>query len=235
MTLGLNTGSNGADFLPIVVYDARAGRLFKVERTQTASGWESNRVDITNPPPAFAIDFGTIEVGWITFSATGPDFKMVPLGKPLPPQPTKDYKQGFRVKISGRVVDGIREFSHTAKCVLTAIDSLHIRYEAAPEAAAGKIPVVKLTGTAQIVTTGPQGKTTNYAPVFDIIAWTDRAPEMGERTTAIPSGASASPQPPAGHVPPPAAKEPAKEQEPPAYVTERVPETASAAGMPAEW
>ena len=128
MALGLNTGSNGADFLPIAIYDARAGRMFKVERTQGASGWESNRVDITSPPPAFAIDMGTLEVGWIVFAVTGPDFQLVPLGQPLPAQPGKDYKQGFRVKVTGKVLDGLREFSHTAKCVLSAVDDLHSRY-----------------------------------------------------------------------------------------------------------
>lgn len=226
MALGLNTGSNGADFLPIVIYDARAGRLFKVERTQGVAGWESNRVDISSPAPAFAVDLGAIEVGWIAFGVTGPDFQLVPLGHPLPAQPTKEHKQGFRVRVSGRVLDGIREFSHSAKCVLGAMDDLHTRFEAAPEAAQGKIPVVKLAGTTPVVTTGPQGKTTNYAPVFEIVTWTDRSPEMGERTVPAPGSKPVAAPAPTAHVPPPA---------PPPHVTERVPDTAEAAGMPDSW
>ncbi len=229
MALGLNTGSNGADFLPIAIYDARAGRMFKVERAQVSTGgWESNRVDITSPPPSFAVDFGTIEVGWIVFAATGPDFQLVPIGQPLPAQPSKDYKQGFRVRIFGNVLDGLREFSHTAKCVLSAVDDLHTRYEAAPEAAAGKIPVVKLTGTTAVVTTGPQGKTTNYGPVFEIVTWTDRKPEMGERTVPTP-GAKTNGANGAHHAPPPAPP-PAASAEPPQTV--RAPEPV---GMPDDW
>jgi len=224
MALGLNTGSGGGDFLPICIYDARAGRMFKVERTQGMGGWESNRVDISSPPPAFAVDIGSIEVGWIMFGVAGPDFQLVPLGHPLPAQPSKEHKQGFRVKLSGRVIDGIREFSHTAKCVLGAMDELHTRFEAAPEAAQGKIPVVRLAGTTPIVTKGPQGNTTAYAPVLEIVAWTDRAPEMGERTVPAP-GSNATPARPAtAHVPPPAP--PAHDEAPPAWATEAVPDNA---------
>lgn len=214
MALGLNTGGGGADFLPIVVFDARAGRLFKVERTQGATGWQSERVDITQPAPSFAVDMGSIQVGWMHFGPTGPDFQMVPLGHALPPRPTNEHKQGFKVKIAGRTLDGLREFSHSAKCVLSALDELHTAFEASPEAAQGKIPVVKLASTRAVVTSGPQGKTTNYAPVFEIVTWTDRMPEMGERTVPAPGG-KVHPQTHAAngetlqatkHVPPPAAK-----------------------------
>jgi hypothetical protein len=194
-----------------VIYDARAGRLFKVERMQGAAGWESNRIDISSPPPTFCVDLGSIEVGVVHFAPTGPDFKTVPLGQPMPAAPTKDYKQCFKVKVAGNVLGGVREFSHSAKCVLSALDDLHSRFEAAPEAAQGKIPVVQLSGTTPVVTSGPQGKTTNYAPVFTITGWTDRLPQFGERTVPAPkanghvgNGASAH-VPPPGHVPPPAA------------------------------
>lgn len=206
MALGLQTSSNGGDFLPTVRYDARAGRLFKIERAQGANGWESTPVDITNPAPMFAIDMGTIDVGWVHFSATGPNFVMVPLGQPLPAQPSKDHKQGFRVKLSGRVLDGVRELSATAKCVLASMDDLHTRYEAAPEAATGKIPVVKLAGTTAVVTKGPQGNTTAYAPVFEIVQWTERSPEMGERTVPAPGALPPKAAQPSNHVPPPTAR-----------------------------
>ena len=226
MTLGLTTTSASQDFLPIAIIDARAGRIFKVERAQQSDGsWESSRIDITTPPPVFAFDMPSIQVGWITFAATGPDFQLVPIGQPLPPQPNKDYKQGFRVRIQGKVLDGVREFSHTAKCVLSAVDDLHTRYEAAPEAAAGKIPVVRLSSFVPVITKGPAGNSTNYSPVFDIVGWTDRTPEMGERTVPAP-GAKTN-----GHdAAPPAAPPPAASAmpEPPAHITEPT-------GMPDEW
>jgi hypothetical protein len=151
---------------------------------------------------------GSLTVGWIHFAATGPDFKMVPLGSPLPERPTTEHKQGFRVKIAGKLLGGVREFSHSAKCVLGSLDSLHTLYEADPEAAQGKIPVVRMTSVTPVVTKGPQGNTTNYAPVFDIIAWTVRDEAMfGPRTVPAPGARAAAPTPkpaPAAHVPPPA-------------------------------
>lgn len=218
MALGLNTGST-ADFLPLAIYDARAGRFFKVERTQTSAGWSSERVEIATP--SFALDIGSLEVGYVNFvQGAGPDFKMVPIGSPLPQQPSKEHKQAFRAKIAGKMLDGLREFSHSAKCVINAMDDLHGRYLASPEAVAGKIPVIKLSGTTAIITTGPQGKTTNYAPIFEIVSFVERDPELfGERTVAAPGAvtnaitkggaartSTSSSAPPPNHVPPPSAK-----------------------------
>ena len=227
MALGLQTTSASGDFLPYATYDARAGRMFKVDRSQASTGeWIKTPTDITSPPPTFALDAGTLEVGWITF-APAPDFQMVPLGQPLPTQPGKDYKQGFRVKIAGKVVDGLRTFSHNAKCVLTAMDALHTAYEAAPEAAQGKIPVVRLTGTIPVVTRGPVGTppSTNYSPIFEIVTWTDRTEELGSRTVPAPGVKTNG----AHHAPPPAPP-PATTAEPPQTVRAPDPE-----GMPTDW
>jgi hypothetical protein len=195
MTLGLNEGSSGGDFLPRVEYDARSGILTKVDRFQTGAGWDSEKTDITSPPPAFAIDFGSIEVGWIKFSVGAPDFRVTPYGQPVPPQPSADHKQGFRVRIYGKALGGIREFSSTAKCVIGVINKLHDLYEAAPEARAGQIPVVRYSGKTPVVTSGPSGKSTNWAPTLDVIAWTNRVEAMGERTVPIPTGAVQTPLP----------------------------------------
>jgi hypothetical protein len=169
---------------------------------QGATGWEPQRVDITNPAPVFAVDFPSIEVGYVHYTNAGPDFKMVPLGQPLPTVPSKDYKQCCRVKIAGQVLGGVREFSSSAKCVLNALDDLHNKYEAAEEAAQGKIPIVKLIGTSAITTNGPQGKTTTYAPVFEIIGWTDRFPELGEATVPTPSSRRGPDEDPSSNPPP---------------------------------
>lgn len=214
MALGFATGNGeGGSFLPIIKWDARAGRLFRVDRSQGPNGWESNDVDLTMQKPRFAIDFGSIETGWMAFTATGPDFRMAPLGSPAVERPSKEHKQGFRLRVGGKVLDGVREFSASAKSVLSAIDSLHTVYEGRPEAQSGKIPVVELTGSVSIVTNGPQGKVTSYSPTFEIVAWADRMEGMGERTVAVPKpldgvatpAVAAPASPPANHVPPPAA------------------------------
>lgn len=218
MALGLNTGGGegGGNYLPICKFDARAGRLFKVVRTQGATGWVSDSVDITNPAPAFAVDFCSIEVGWSAFLPTGPSFAMVPLGQPMPAKPSNEHKQGFRVKLAGQVLDGVREFASNSKCVMSAIDALHTTYLAAPEAGQGLIPVVRMTGTTAVKTTGPQGTTTNYAPIFAVEQWVARPAELGAVTVPPPSAPVSAPAPattppvathapPPGHMPPPVA------------------------------
>jgi hypothetical protein len=70
--------------------------------------------------------------------------------------------------------------------VINAINDLHTQFEAAPEAAEGKVPVVELSGSTPVTTKGPQGSSTNYSPVFKIVAWADRPAELGERTVPAP-------------------------------------------------
>jgi hypothetical protein len=214
VALGFQNSSN-ATFLPLLTYDARAGRMFKRDRVQGTSGWETKQEDITNAPPTFAVDFLSIEVGWAAFTPTGPNFAMAPLGQPQPAKPTPDHKNGFKMKVYGpQQLGGVREFSSSSKAVMSAIDDLHNAYTQAPEASQGKIPVVQMTGTKPIVAKGPQGTTTNYAPVFSIVQWVDRHPDLGEATVAVPAAsgqptaAPAAPPPP-NHVPPPAAAAPA--------------------------
>jgi len=134
MALGLSNGSSGGDFLPIVKWDARAGRFFRVDRSQGANGWESNDVDLTMDKPKFCVDLGSIEVGFMAFLPTGPDFHLTPYGNPMPEKPSKDHKAGFKVRLAGNALNGVREFSSSAKSVLAAMDNLHSAFEAAPEA-----------------------------------------------------------------------------------------------------
>ncbi len=129
MSLGLNIGGNAADIVPHVRFDARAGRLFRADRVLGADGrWTTELVDITHPAPQFIMDLAGIEVGWLAYSPTGPDFRLVPHGEALPPQPSKDDKQGFRVRLCAqKLLGGVREFASTAKVVISAMDALHTR------------------------------------------------------------------------------------------------------------
>lgn len=199
MALGFSGTGNGegGSFLPLLKYDARSGRMNVAQRAQnTVTGqWETTDEDITRlakgETPSFVMDFGSIEIGWIEFSKP-PAFAVVPLGNPLPAKPGDGFKQGFRVKVAGKLLvapDGgiVREFSSTSNAVKTALDELHSAFEEAPEAAEGKIPVVAFQDTRAVKTQTPQGTTTNYAPVFGIVQWVDR-PEaiLGKRTVPPP-------------------------------------------------
>ncbi|WP_270933836.1 hypothetical protein, partial [Falsiroseomonas oryzae] len=195
MALGLNTSTSGADFIPHIRYDARAGRLFRADRAQGSDGrWQTTMVDISSPPPQFLMDLAQIEIGWLSYAGGAPDLRMVPFGAPLPPQPSKEHKQGFRVRVyAPKLLGGLREFAASAKTVISAIDALHSAYEAAPERSQGLVPVVSLAGTMPVVSKTPQGSSTNYAPVFRIEKWVPRPADLpldGVTVTA-PTGAPA--------------------------------------------
>src|SRR5690606_39268113 len=137
MALGLPTNSSGGgDFLPRIQFDARAGRFFRIDRSQSPSGdWVKTSEEIP-VPTKFAIDFENIEVGWLAFTATGPDFRLAKIGQPLPPRPdTLDdkgrplFKQGFRVRVYTKGL-GVREWSHSARCVIEQVDAAHSAWEA---------------------------------------------------------------------------------------------------------
>lgn len=182
MALGLNTeNTEGGDFTPICKYDARAGRLFRVDRQQVGGQWETNNVEITDSFQAI-FDMDHIEVGWALFaSGVAPSFTMVPIGVTLPPRPSEQHKQTFRLNMKlGKSCGGdVREMASQAKVVIGAMDGLHTAYEAAQAANPGKLPVVALKGSTAVVSSGKGQSSTNYAPVFEIIAWAPRPPELG--------------------------------------------------------
>jgi hypothetical protein len=219
MALGLNTSSAGGDFIPHVRYDARAGRLFRADRAQDSDGWKTTMVDISQPPPQFIMDIGQIEIGWISYTGGTPDLRMGPLSAGLAPQPSKEHRQGFRVRLyAPKLLGGLREFASNAKAVIAAMDGLHSAYEAAPERQQGLVPVVCLASTTPITTKTPQGSTTNYAPVFRIEKWVPRPAELDAAAAATPVAAPAPS--PARHVPPPAAAPPSPPPPGPSHDTE---------------
>lgn len=188
MALGLNTETGGGDYADIIKYDARAGRMFKVERSQGASGWETNNVEITDSFQAI-FDFENIEVGWALFAAgVAPSFVMGPIGSHLE-RPSDQFKQTFRlnVKLAKSLGGDVREFASQAKVVISAVDALHTAYEEGVKANPGKLPVVALKGSVPVVTQGKGQSSTNYQPVFEIVTWAPRAPELGQRKAAAPS------------------------------------------------
>jgi hypothetical protein len=182
MALGLNTDSSGGgNFADVVKFDARAGRMFRVDRSQGANGWETNNVEVTNGFQ-FVPDLENIQVGWALFAAgVAPSWSMVPLGDALPPKPSDQHKQCFKmmVKLGASSGGDVREFASQAKVVIGAIDALHTQFEAGKAANPGKLPVVALTGSTAVVSTGKGQSSTNYAPIFEIKSWVNRPDGLG--------------------------------------------------------
>ena len=206
MALGLQTEGGGGDFTPVVKFDARAGRMFRVDREQDSGGtWSTENVEITNGFTA-VMDLEKIEVGWLLFAAgVAPQLTLVPLGQALPARPSDQHKQGFRVLMKlGKDSGGdVREMAATSKAVLGAMDDLHTAYEVGKAANPGKLPVVALTGSKAIVSTGKGQTSTNYAPIFEIKKWVERPEGLGGKAGAK----EEAPPPP----PPPAASDDGEE------------------------
>lgn len=181
MGLGLQTESGGGDYANIIKFDARAGRMFRIDRSQDGGGqWQTNNIEITNGFQA-VVDMENISVGWALFAAgVAPSFSMVKLGQPLPAKPSDQHKQGFRVMVKlGKASGGdVRELASCAKVVIGALDTLHTAYEAQKAANPGKLPVVALKGSTAVVSTGKGQSSTNYAPIFEIVKWVDRPDDL---------------------------------------------------------
>lgn len=203
MALGLpqNTGGGG-DRVAVIKYDARAGRIFRLDRTQDANGeWQSDQPEITTGFQAI-MDLENIQVGYLAFPAgAAPQMSLVKLGEPIGEKPSDLHKPGFRVIMKlGKVSGGdVREMASNAQVSVTAMDDLHNLYVKGVAENPGKLPIVTLASTTPIVTKGkdkdgrPQ-TSTNYQPVWSIVKWIDRPPELTAGHVAAANEPTAQPQ-----------------------------------------
>ena len=172
---GFSVQSNGdSDFLPVLRYDSRSGRAFRVDRVNTGGGFVSEPVDVTSGLK-FIADLENVEVGWLLFGAgIAPDMRLVPIGHALPQRPNQDYKNGvrFMVKLAKEVGGDkpIREIASTARAFLSGVEDLYMNYEAQKAENPGKLPVVVLEKTVPV----KSAQSVNYAPVFKIVSWAPR-------------------------------------------------------------
>jgi hypothetical protein len=199
------------DRLPILGFNAKAGRLFLHDRFQQADGeWATVKTDITMQQPAFAIDFGRLEVGWILFSENrAPLFSMVPYGAALPPQPESPgataagkpfrFKAGFRVPVIGQAIGGVRELAGNAGALIGGMNNLHTEFEASAEAQYGRIPLVRMANVLEV----RAGQSSNYQPVFSIVRYVDRQAKLLGPRTVSPPGIPLAAASPAARVPAP--------------------------------
>jgi hypothetical protein len=218
MALGLSSGGSGGEIRPYVKYDAKAGRMFRIDRVQGSDGqYQTDQVEITNTVQ-FVADLANIRVGWINYTAQGPIRKLVVLGKePIPARPDDKnsegklaFKQGFELDILLNKDSGggpSRILGSAAGCVIDAMDELHDAYSAAPEPKAGKLPVVKIASVSPV----KSGQSTNYKPIFQIVSWVDRPAALAfeesirAANSAPPATGSTVAPPPPPQVPQPAA------------------------------
>jgi len=177
MAFDINTDSSAAgDFLPVFKWSATAGVAAIRRSVKNDKGsWDKSEDDVALPLKLI-FDFDSAEQGWVRI-AGGVDFKMAKLGQPKPAQPSPEHKLGFRVQVYGKQI-GLAAFSHTAKCVIAEMNTLHDAYLADKAKHAGKLPVVEIKSVKKIESQTKEGAKTYRVPVWSITAWVDRPAEM---------------------------------------------------------
>ena len=169
--------SGGGNFLPIVKYDAKAGRMARVD----GRGEDRANIDITRNFKAI-FDLANIEVGYIKFVAgQAPDFRVSRFadGKSVT-DPGEGFKRGVRmvVKLSKDCGGDVRELASNAKAFTKAIKKLMAEYNAGAANNPDKLPVVAMTDSLAETSGEGQKRTTNYVPVFEITAWVKRPEDL---------------------------------------------------------
>ena len=186
-------GAGGADFLPIVKYDARSGRMARLDR----DGGENHSHDVTRTFKA-VFDLENLEGGYIRFAAgMAPDFKVARLSDGEPPaNPGDGYKKGVRiiVKLAKDCGGDVRELASNAKAFVKAAKKLYAEYLEGVKKNAGKLPVVSMNDSYAETSGEGATKSTNYVPVFEITGWVNRPDDLvyQARSSSSPSSGAAS-------------------------------------------
>ena len=199
MALGINYETvDGGDIVPVVKYNAKAGRWFRVDR----DNGQNDEVELKTFRALF--DFENVETGHIHFdTGKAPEFCLSVFGKPTPTPPSDKFKPGIRIivklsKDNAGDKDAIREIAATSKAFLEGIDDLHDLYLEGVKANPGKLPLVTMTDTKAITSEGKGQKSTNYSPIFAIEGWKDRPVDLVAmpRVWKGPATSSSSASPP---------------------------------------
>lgn len=200
--MGIPQSGGGGDRTPYIKYNGKAGRFYRIDRTNNGGTWETDEVEITSDFQAvFDLEDG-LEVGWLHFPSGGaPDIQTVKIGNAFPERPSAQHRSGFRVTMKlGKSVGGdVREMTSNAQVSIKAMDALYDAYVAGAPTNKGKLPLVKLVKTIPVTTQGKDesGKavsSTNYQPVWEITGWVDRAKAFAA-DTAEPAQAATPPPP----------------------------------------
>jgi hypothetical protein len=207
--------SSAADFTPIVKYDARAGRVFRVDRVQGADGFSSEAVDITQIFKAI-VDFENVETGWMDFPpGSAPSFVLMQLselgkGKPLPDRPSAKHKNGIRFLLKLSKACGgdkpVRELAGTSKAFLAGVEEVYNLYMAEKAKYPGMLPAISIASTTPVKSGSGAQVSTNYRPTFRIDGWAKRPDDLvylRPSTAPVEPLARTAPQTGGQTVPPP--------------------------------
>jgi len=190
----VTSSGEGGEFTPVLKYDARAGRFFRVERVNTGNGFENDDVDITQGVK-FLADFENVEVGYARFVAgQAPDFHLVPMGHQLPVKPSEQHSSVVRFMLKLAKECGgerpVREISGASKAFRGAIEAVYTQYLKERDKYPGKLPVLTVDKITPVKTGSGVQSSTNYHPQFKISGWSERKDLVFVPKAVVPSQAS---------------------------------------------
>lgn len=187
----------GANFLPIVKYDARSGRISRRDRTNG----ETTEVDITKNFKA-VFDAENVEIGWASFNTGGaPDMRLVRMSDGTNiEKPGEDFRRAVRyvIKLGKECGGDIREFATNANASLEGIKKLQSAYDEGVKQNPGKLPVVEFKDSIAKTSGEGQKRSTNYVPVFEIVGWVKRPEDLVYQARSSSTDAVASSPPSTG-------------------------------------
>jgi hypothetical protein len=158
---------------PYVKYNAKAGRWY-------VKG-DNGEVEVQNP--VFVPDFANIKTGWLYFAEGQAPSKVFDAQVGLAAEkPSPNHKRGFQLRLfSKNSFGGVVELASSSMHLCASIQELYEAYDAAAESKAGKLPVVKFTGSTPM----KDKMGTNYKPNFVIEKWVDRPVELATDSNVV--------------------------------------------------
>jgi len=160
MPLALNPGTG--NYNAYIKFNGNSGRWY----TKNEAGEE---FEVANMRAIF--DLSTIKCGWILFAEGQAPDAVWDTGPTAGPKPSDKHRRGFWVNVfSPKELGGLREFMANSDSAQLAIMDLYKKYEDAPEAKQGALPVVKCVSVTPVKS--KYGML--YKPEFAIEKWVER-------------------------------------------------------------
>lgn len=172
--MSLYTPPSSGDFVPYVKYNAKAGRWYV----------KKDGAEVEVEKPVFVADFANIKKAWMFFmEGQAPNIEYFPTLEGNLEQPSTDHKLGLSVQLfSKEAFGGVVKLESSSSNTCSALSDLYEIYSTSKESEAGKLPVVKVTGTEAVK--GAFG--TNFKPTFEIEKWVDRPAEFDAEAQPAP-------------------------------------------------
>ena len=140
--------------------------------------WSMNDEDgdvISIDPPKFVMDLERLKTAWLYFREGQAPSVFVDDDGVMAPEPEGgNHKRGFVVELYS-ISLGLRDLSSCSLNLKKAMKLVYADFERNRAQYPGQLPIIQVTGYIE----APSQYGMNYQPVFAIVGWTPRPPELG--------------------------------------------------------